>query len=90
MKWLSETGETFLECTTRIILKHKMPTRAIRTLLHDLTNELQIILSHIEQLTPGKTKVQQAHIKEIRSAMKAAVKIIGKIQNLAAIELGEQ
>jgi len=89
LKWHRQSGETYLECTERILIKHKMPTRVIRTQLHDLTNELQIMLSHIEQLPPGTTREQRKHMREIRAAMKAAVQIIGKIQNLAALELNE-
>jgi hypothetical protein len=89
LNWHRHRGETFLECATRISLKHKMPTRAIRQQVHDLTTQLQIMLSHVEQLPSDGSKAQQEHIREIRLAVKAAVKIIGTIQNLAAIELNE-
>jgi hypothetical protein len=87
--WHKHQGETFFESATRISIKHKMPTRAIRSLVHDLTTQMQIMLSHIEDLPSGTTKAQQTHVKAIKIAMKDATRIIGKIQNLATIELDD-
>jgi hypothetical protein len=79
----------YLDAATRVNLKYKMPTRAILLQVHQLTNHLQVLLSHVEQLKPGVSKVQQSHVAEIRKATKGAVAVIGKIQNLANIELEE-
>jgi hypothetical protein len=88
LTWSKDRGETYLESTERIFLKHKMPTRAIRSLVHDLTTQMQIMLSHIEDLPHGSER-QQVHVKAIRKAMKDSVRIIGKIQNLAAMDLDD-
>jgi DNA-binding transcriptional regulator YdaS (Cro superfamily) len=80
----------YLDTATRVNLKYKMPTRAILLQVHQLTNHLQLLLSHVEQLKPGASKLQKEHVAAIRKATKGAVAVMGRIQNLANIELEEQ
>ena len=76
-----------------MLTKNKMSTRAIDSRLNDLTNSIQLLFSHLEQLKPAGTakqrREQQQHIKEMKAAIKDAVRIIHKMHNLAAIDLDE-
>lgn len=71
-----------------MLIKHKMPTRAINERLKDLTNQVQLMLSHIEELTPVG-KGQKEHVREIKSAIRQVVRIVHKMHNLAEIEIDE-
>jgi len=76
----------WLALVDRVLEKHNVPTRAIVSEIRGLSNRIQVMLHHVDQLTPV-SRVQKKHVAEIKSAMKEAASIMHKIQNLAAIEI---
>jgi hypothetical protein len=72
-----------------ILIKYKVPTKAIQAKVKELADQLQLTLSHVEHLS-GKTKAEKSHAAEAKAAMKKAATIMHQIQNLAAIVLDSE
>ena len=79
----------YIRLVDQTLEKLHVPTKAIQDQVHQLSDEMQLLLSNVEEFKPASKK-QKRHVSEVKAALKRAVTIMHKIQNLATIEIEGQ
>ncbi len=78
--------EFYFRLVDGTLQKYKVPQKLIREHVHELSNQIQIMLSSIEEFQP-RSKVQKLHVSRAKEAIRKAAAIMHRIQNLAQIEI---